>query len=45
MSAIDHANNQNLVALKINRNTDIDHKFAKAEANLLKKLMCEDPDD
>ena len=31
--------------MKINRNTEIDHKFAEAEAKILKQLMEEDPDD
>ena len=29
----------------MNRNTEIDHKFAEQEANLLKFLMKEDPSD
>ncbi len=33
------------MAIKINRNTEIDHKFAAAEAKLLKFLMDEDPRD
>ena len=33
------------MAIKINRNTEIDHKFAKQEAKLLKFLMQEDNDD
>ena len=33
------------MAIKITRNTDIDHQFATAEANLLKMLMQEDGDD
>ena len=44
VSAFDHKLAQN-VAIKINRNTEIDHKFAQAEADLLRLLMCEDPDD
>lgn len=32
-----------VVAVKINRNTEIDHKFAKQEGKLLKFLMDEDP--
>lgn len=31
--------------MKINRNTEIDHKFAEAEAKILKQLMKDDPDD
>lgn len=44
VSAIDHLTGQ-IVAVKINRNTEIDHKFAKAEGKLLKFLMEEDPND
>ena len=44
VSAIDHKTKKK-VAIKINRNTEIDHKFAQAEAELLKKLMREDPND
>ena len=33
------------MAIKINRNTEIDHKFAAAEAKLLSYLMNEDPRD
>jgi len=44
VSAYDHKTNCN-VALKINRNTEIDHKFAESEAKLLKQLMKEDPND
>lgn len=44
VSAIDHTTGKR-VAIKINRNTEIDHKFAKQEANLLKFLMEEDPED
>jgi len=33
------------VAVKINRNTEIDHKFAMQEGKLLKFLMDEDPTD
>jgi len=40
----DHKTGLN-VAIKINRNTEIDHKFAEAEASLLKQLMQEDPLD
>jgi dual specificity tyrosine-phosphorylation-regulated kinase 2/3/4 len=44
VSAYDHKEKQK-VALKINRNTEIDHKFAQSEAKILKLLMKEDPDD
>lgn len=44
VSAIDHLNGQR-VAVKINRNTEIDHKFAKQEGKLLRFLMDEDPSD
>jgi hypothetical protein len=44
VSAFDHKTQRN-VAIKINRNTEIDHKFAQAEADLLKFLMEEDPLD
>ena len=44
VSAYDHEKCKN-VAIKINRNTEIDHQFATAEADLLKKLMQEDPHD
>ena len=44
VSAIDHMTGHR-VAVKINRNTEIDHKFAKQEATLLKFLMIEDPTD
>lgn len=44
VSAFDHKTQCN-VAIKINRNTEIDHKFAQAEANLLTFLMEEDPQD
>ena len=44
VSAIDHLNGMR-VAVKINRNTEIDHKFAKQEGKLLKFLMDEDPKD
>jgi hypothetical protein len=33
------------VAIKINRNTELDHKFAKNEADLLTRLMEDDPLD
>ena len=44
VSAIDHMTGCK-VAVKINRNTEIDHKFAKQEGKLLKFLMDEDPSD
>ena len=44
VSAYDHRENRS-VALKINRNTEVDHKFAESEAKLLKQLMAEDPKD
>ena len=44
VSAIDHLNGK-IVAVKVNRNTEIDHKFAKAEGKLLQFLMDEDPND
>jgi hypothetical protein len=44
VSAYDHVRKQQ-VAIKINRNTEIDHKFATAEAKLLTLLMEEDPRD
>lgn len=31
--------------MKINRNTEIDHKFAEQEGRLLRFLMSEDPND
>ncbi len=34
-----------LVAIKITRNTELDHKFAQSEANLLKYIMEKDPLD
>ena len=33
------------VAVKVTRNTEIDHKFAASEAKLLNYLMGEDPED
>ncbi len=42
--AYDHKEKRR-VALKINRNTEIDHKFAESEAKILKQLMKEDPYD
>lgn len=44
VKALDHKTGSN-VAIKINRNTELDHKFADAEASLLKQLMAEDPLD
>lgn len=44
VSAFDHKDKKS-VALKINRNTEVDHKFAESEAKLLKQLMSEDPKD
>lgn len=44
ISAYDHLS-QVEVAIKINRNTEIDHKFAEAEAKLLQTLMQADPSD
>ncbi len=34
-----------MVAIKITRNTELDHKFAQSEAKLLKYLMDKDPED
>ena len=39
---LDHATGDQY-ALKMNRNTELDHKFAEAEANMLKLLMKDDP--
>ena len=44
VSCLDHQTGKK-VAIKINRNTEIDHKFAEQEAKLLKFLMEEDPLD
>ena len=44
VSAIDHSTGLK-VAVKVNRNTEIDHKFAKQEGKLLQFLMDEDPND
>ena len=44
VSAIDHLHGVK-VAVKINRNTEIDHKFAQQEGKLLRFLMNEDPRD
>lgn len=42
--ALDHKTNQR-VAVKITRNTEIDHKFASSESKLLNFLMQNDPND
>jgi dual specificity tyrosine-phosphorylation-regulated kinase 2/3/4 len=34
-----------IVAVKITRNTELDHKFAVSEANLLRYIMDKDPKD
>jgi hypothetical protein len=34
-----------IVAVKITRNTELDHKFAVSEANLLRYIMEKDPND
>lgn len=44
VSAVDHKQCKQ-VAIKINRNSEIDHKFAKSEFCLLEQLMAEDPYD
>ena len=44
VQAFDHQE-QTSVAIKINRNTELDHKFAKNEADLLTRLMEDDPLD
>jgi hypothetical protein len=44
VKVIDHQSGESY-ALKMNRNTEIDHKFAEQEATLLKFLMKEDPTD
>ena len=44
VKAVDHAT-QKQVAIKINRNSELDHQFAKNEASLLQLLMREDPFD
>jgi len=44
VKAIDHKTGRE-VAIKITRNTEIDHKFAVQEAKLLNQLMIEDPED
>lgn len=36
---------ERVVAIKITRNTELDHKFAQNEAKLLQYLMNNDPDD
>jgi hypothetical protein len=44
VQAIDHKTGCE-VAIKINRNTELDHKFAMNESKLLQYLMDEDPND
>ena len=44
VSVLDHATGLSY-ALKMNRNTEIDHKFAEQEAKLLKFIIEEDPKD
>ena len=44
VSARDHQTGS-LVAIKITRNTELDHKFAEGEARLLRYLMEQDPRD
>ena len=44
VEVIDHKTGKHW-ALKMNRNTEIDHKFAEQEASLLKFLMKEDSND
>lgn len=44
MSCIDHVTGKK-VAIKITRNTEIDHKFANSESKLLNYLMEHDPND
>jgi dual specificity tyrosine-phosphorylation-regulated kinase 2/3/4 len=34
-----------IVAVKITRNTELDHKFAVSEGNLLRYIMDKDPND
>lgn len=43
MSAYDHKLGKN-VAIKITRNTELDHKFALSESNLLNYLKEHNPD-
>lgn len=44
VSCLDHKTGQK-VAIKITRNTEIDHKFAGSESKLLNYLMTHDPTD
>ena len=44
VSCFDHKTKQK-VAVKITRNTEIDHKFASSESKLLNFLMKNDPND
>ena len=44
VKAFDHKL-KTLVALKINRNTEIDHNFAESEHKLLQTIMKQDPHD
>ena len=44
VSCIDHKTGQK-VAIKVTRNTEIDHKFASSESRLLKYLMENDPEN
>ena len=44
VACIDHKTGDN-VAVKINRNSEIDHQFADSEYSLLKYLMDSDPKD
>jgi len=44
VSAIDHSTKKQ-VAIKITRNSEVDHKFAAKEAELLQFLMKNDPYD
>ena len=41
---MDHKTKQ-MVAIKVTRNTEIDHKFASSESQLLNFLMEKDPED
>lgn len=44
VACLDHKTGEK-VAIKITRNTEIDHKFAASEARLLNYLMSNDPND
>ena len=44
VSCFDHST-RTTVAVKITRNTELDHKFAEGEAKLLRYLMLNDPRD